>query len=161
MVVKAANTVGNLATFYRRHQSRLFGSDNDIPIFAQQNRIHSRTGIIGSITHQLRGHTIKTGIEASRIAPREFFTFFITDEDEAVAREIGPAVRRFDDDKPFVFRDRRVRSQFSVYAQDAFSPIRNLTVQAGLRYDHSNLLVSELQFSPRIPVSAVRTTARL
>src|SRR5262245_43434754 len=146
----SANTVANLATFYRRHQSRLFGSDNDIPIFAQQNRVHSRTGIIGSITHQLHGHTIKTGIEASRIAPREFFSFFITDEDEAREREIGPTVRKFDDDNPFAFRDRRVRSQFSVYAQDAFSPVRNLTVQAGLRYDHSNLPVSEQQFSPRI-----------
>jgi hypothetical protein len=146
----SANTVANLATFYRRHQSKLFGSENDIPIFAQQNRVHSRAGIIASLTHLLHGHTIKTGIEASRIAPRELFTFFITNDDEAREREIGPAVRSFSSHNPFVFRDRRVGGQFSFYVQDAFSPVRNLTVQAGLRYDHSHLLVSEQQFSPRI-----------
>jgi outer membrane receptor protein involved in Fe transport len=146
----SANTVGNFAVFHRRHESRLFGSENDIPIFAEQDRAHTRTGVIASLTHQRGGHTIKTGIEASRIAPREFFTFYITDEEEAEAREVSDRALEFDDDNPFVFRDRRARGQFSFYLQDQFSPVRNLTVQAGLRYDHSSLLVSAQQLSPRL-----------
>jgi len=148
-------TAGNFAVFRRRRQSRLSGSENDIPIFAEQNRAHTRAGFIASLTHQTGartggGHTIKTGVEASRISPREFFTFYITDEDEAEKREVGDEALEFDDDNPFVFRDRRARGQFSFYAQDQFSPARNLTVQAGLRYDHSSLLVSDQQFSPRL-----------
>src|SRR5262249_59519520 len=44
----------------------------------------------------------------------------------------------------------RVRGQVSFYAQDQFSPLPNLTVQAGLRYDHTGLLVSDQQVSPRL-----------
>lgn len=145
-------TVGNFAVFHRRHQSKLFGSENDIPIFAEQDRAHTRTGFIASLTHQRGGHTFKAGIEASRIAPREFFTFHITDEDVAEEREVSDEALEFDDDDPFVFRDRRVRGQFSFYAQDQFSPARNLSLQLGLRYDRSSLLVSDQQFSPRLGV---------
>jgi outer membrane receptor protein involved in Fe transport len=148
----SARTVSNFAIFHRRHQSKLFGSENDIPIFAEQDRAHTRTGLIASLTHQRGGHIIKTGLEASRISPREFFTFYITDEDVAEEREVSDEALEFDDDDPFVFRDRRVRGQFSVYAQDQFSPARNLTLQVGLRYDHSSLLVSDQQFSPRLGV---------
>jgi outer membrane receptor protein involved in Fe transport len=143
-------TVGNFAVFHRRHQSKLFGGENDIPIFAEQDRAHTRSGFIASLTHQRGGHTIKTGFEASRVAPREFFTFYITDEDVAEEREVSDEALEFDDDDPFIFRDRRVRGQFSFYAQDQFSPVRNLTLQAGLRYDHSSLLISDQQFSPRL-----------
>jgi hypothetical protein len=146
----SANTVTNLAGFYRRHKSDLFGSEDDIPIFAEQDRVHSRLGFIASLTHQRGGHIFKTGIEASRIAPREFFKFYITDEAAAEDREVSEAVQHFDEDDPFVFSDRRVRGQFSAYAQDQFSPLRNLTVQAGLRFDYTSLLVSDHQLSPRL-----------
>jgi len=146
----SSNTVSNLAFFHRRQHSELFGSEQDIPIFAEQDRSHTRTGFIANLTHLRGGHTIKAGIEASRIAPREFLTFFITDEEEAEEREISDAALDFDEDDPFIFRDRRIRGQVSFYAQDHFSPARNLTVQAGLRYDHTSLLVSDQQFSPRL-----------
>jgi len=147
-------TVGNFAVFHRRHQSKLFGSENDVPIFAEQDRAHTRAGLIASLTHQIGaqiggGHTLKTGVEMSRVAPREFFAFYITDENLAEEREVSDEVLDFDRDDPFVFRDRRARGQFSFYAQDQFSPARNLTLQVGLRYDRSNLLVSDQQFSPR------------
>jgi outer membrane receptor protein involved in Fe transport len=154
----SADTVINAAFFNRRHESELFGSEADVPIFAQQDRAHTRTGFIASLTRQIGDragaragvHTIKAGVEASRIAPREFFTFFITDEDVAEDREISDAALKYDRDDPFLFRDRRVRGQFSFYAQDQFSPLRNLTAQVGLRYDHSSLLVSDQQVSPRL-----------
>src|SRR5262245_15461656 len=153
----SASTVINVAFFNRRHQSELFGSESDIPIFARQDRAHTRSGLIASLTHQTSarnrgGHTIKAGVEASRVAPREFFTFFITDQDAAEDREISDAALKHDRDDPFLFRDRRVRGQFSFYAQDQFSPMRNLTAQVGLRYDHSSLLVSDQQVSPRLGV---------
>ncbi len=143
-------TVSNLAYFRRFYQSRLFGSQFDTPIFAEQDRKHVRQGFIASVTHVYRGHTFKAGAEATRVTPREFFTFAITDEVEAEDEGVSEAALEFDLDNPFVFRDRKVRGQVSWYIQDVFSPIENLTVNAGLRYDHSSLLVSDQQFSPRI-----------
>jgi outer membrane receptor protein involved in Fe transport len=153
-------TVGNFAAFHRRHESKLFGSVNDVPIFAEQDRAHTRAGLIASLAHQTGsqmagaqmggGHTLKTGVEVSRVAPREFFTFYITNEDLAEEREVSDEALDFDRDDPFVFRDRLARRQFSFYAQDQFSPARNLTLQVGLRYDRSSLLVSDQQFSPRL-----------
>ena len=153
----SANTVINAAFFNRRHESELFGSEADVPIFARQDRAHTRSGLIASLTHQTGSrmggvHTIKAGVEASRVAPREFFTFFITDGEVAEDREISDAALKHDRDDPFLFRDRRVRGQFSFYAQDQFSPLRNLTAQVGLRYDHTSLLVSDQQVSPRLGV---------
>src|SRR5262245_21264659 len=112
-------TVGNFAVFHRRHESKLFGSDNDVPIFAEQDRAHTRAGLIANLTHQTGshtagaqtggGHTLKTGVELSRVAPREFFSFYITDEDVAEEREVSDEALDFDRGDPFVFRDSRGR----------------------------------------------------
>lgn len=144
------DTVINAAALYRRHESRVFGSDRDIPIFADQDRVHTRAGLIASLTHQRRGHIVKGGLEAGRIAPREYFKFYITDEVVAGQRDVSEKALAFDEDDPFVFRDRRVRGNVSAYLQDQFSPARNLTVMAGLRFDYSSLLVADRQWSPRL-----------
>ncbi len=146
----SASMASNLAWFRRHYESRLFGSALDTPIFASQDRSHTRQGIIFSLTRIFRGHTFKAGIEAARVTPREFFTFAVTDEELAERREVSEAALEFDLANPFIFSDRRVRGQVSWYVQDVFSPARNLTVSVGLRYDHTNLLTSDDQYSPRV-----------
>jgi hypothetical protein len=148
----SADTVTNVAYFRRDYRSELFGSANDTPIFAEQDRGHSRQGLIASLTRAHGSHTIKAGFEASRVSPREFFTFAITDAEEAEEEGISEAALEFDLDDPFVFRDRRAGANLSWYAQDVFSPLRNLTVNAGLRYDRSTLPVTDHQLSPRVGV---------
>jgi hypothetical protein len=144
------STVSNIAYFRRFYESRLLGSEFDTPIFAAQDRRHVRQGILASVTHVYRRHTVKAGVETTRVTPREFFTFSITDQEVAEDEGISEAARAFTRDHPFVFHDRRVRGQASWYVQDVFSPLENLTISAGLRYDHSSLLISDQQFSPRI-----------
>ena len=157
-------TVSNLAWFRRDYRAKLFGSERDTPIFAEQDRRHVRQGFIASLTHARRHHTLKFGLEASRVTPREFFTFAITDEEEAEEFEISEATLEFDRDDPFVFRDRRTGVTTSVYVQDAFSPARNLKLNLGLRYDRSTLPVNDHQLSPRIgavySLPATRTAIR-
>lgn len=148
--VWSSTTVSNLACFRRFFQSSLIGSRFDMPIFANQDRRHARYGMIASITHFTRGHMFKAGTEATRVALREFFTFAITDKEVAERREVSEKALVFDLEDPFVFRDRKARAQASWYVQDSFSPVKNLAVNAGLRYDHSSLLQSEQQYSPRI-----------
>jgi outer membrane receptor for ferrienterochelin and colicin len=148
--VWSANTVTNLAYFHRTHESILRSNERALPLFAEQDRQHSRNGLVASLSHARGGHNFKTGFELQRVSPREYFKFYVTDEEEAEEREVSEPALQFDDDDPFVFRDRATRHQFSAYAQDAFALAKNLNVQLGLRYDHSTLLVSDQQLSPRL-----------
>lgn len=143
-------TVSDFAYFRRAHESTLESNELALPLFAEQDRRHTRHGLLASITHERRGHNLKAGIEFQRVSPQEFFTFFVTDEEEAEEREISDKVIAFDKDAPFIFRERTARNQYSAYVQDAFSPFKNLSLQLGVRYDHSRLLVSAQQFSPRL-----------
>ena len=148
--VWASQTVTDLAYFRRAHKSTLESNELAVPLFAEQVRQHTRHGLLASITHERGGHNLKAGVEFQRVSPREFFTFFVTDKDEAKEREISDRVIAFDEDRPFIFRDRAARNQYSAYVQDAFSVFKNLSLQLGVRYDHSRLLVSAQQFSPRL-----------
>ncbi|MEK6322479.1 MAG: TonB-dependent receptor [Acidobacteriota bacterium] len=143
-------TVTNMAIFHRFHAAKLIGSRFDTPLFAAQDRRHARLGLLASVTHTYSGHTFKVGVEATRVTPNEFFTFAITDPDAAAGEGISDEALVFDQTRPFVFKDRKTRGQASGYFQDQFSPFENLTVSAGVRYDHTSLLVSEQQFSARV-----------
>ena len=157
-------TVTDFAYFRRAHESTLKSNESALPLFAEQDRQHTRHGVLASITHERGGHNFKAGIEFQRVSPREFFTFFVTDAEEAEEREISDKVIAFDQDDPFIFRDRTARNHYSAYIQDAFSSLKNLSLQLGLRYDHSRLLVSAQQFSPRLGavyfISKSRTAIR-
>jgi hypothetical protein len=148
----SAGTVTNLAAFRRAVHAELIGSENDTPLFAAQDRQHTRLGLLAGLTTVRSGHTWKFGLEATRLAPREFFTFAITDPDEAEEFEISYAALQFTRDNPFVFRGQRTGSYVAAFAQDSFSPFRNLTVNAGLRFDRSTLPVTAHQFSPRVGI---------
>jgi hypothetical protein len=147
--VWSKSTVTDFAYYRQSYGSRLFGSPFDTPLSANQDRRDVRQGMIAGVTRSLHGHTLKAGLEASRLSLREFFTFAVTDTAAAQEREISDAALQFDLTHPFVFRDRRIRGQVSGYIQDTFSPLKNLTINAGLRFDHSSLLASDQQFSPR------------
>ncbi len=148
----SASTVTDVAFYRQANTSGLFGSSFDTPLFASQDRGNSRLGIVAGLTRSQNGHTVKAGFEASRVSLREFFTFAVTDREEAEDANISAAALEFDRAHPFLFRDRKTRGQFSGYLQDTFSPIVNLTLNAGLRYDYSNLLASEQQLSPRLGI---------
>jgi hypothetical protein len=148
----SSSTVTDLAVYRQSNSSNLYGSSFDTPLFASQDRSASRLGIVGSLTRSLNDHVFKLGFDASRVSLNEFFTFAVTDEDEAEEVDISEVSLEFDRRNPFLFRDRNTREQFSAYAQDSFSPFANFTVNAGVRFDYSNLPVSEQQFSPRLGV---------
>ena len=146
----SANTLSDVAYFRNFFRSELNGSPFDTPLTANQNRHQTRQGVVASLTHITHGHTIKAGVEISRVSISEFFGFAVTDPDAAEEAEISDAAINFTPDNPFLFSAHVSRGTQGIYAQDDFSPLRNLTISAGLRYDHSNLLVSDQQVSPRI-----------
>jgi hypothetical protein len=146
----SANTVTNIAGYHRYLEANLRPSQFDTPLTAGQARNHSRVGFIANLTHAVKNHTFKFGIEASRVTPDEFFIFAVTNEDEAEANGLSDAALAFGLDHPFVFRERASGHQEALFAQDNFSPLKNLTINAGVRFDHYSLKVTDAMISPRV-----------
>ncbi len=146
----SARTLTNFAWFRHAYSAVLRGSAFDTPLFASQDRSHSRIGGTASLTHAVRGHTLKTGLEAARVALAESFRFAVTDPQSGEAAHLSPQAMAFTPDRPFQFAARATRGLASAYAQDDFSPVHHLTVNAGARFDYTDLLLSDHQFSPRM-----------
>jgi hypothetical protein len=146
----SARTLTNLAIFHHHYRAELSGSPFDTPLFAFQQRHHSRIGGMASVTHAGRGHTIKLGGQATRVSIAEFFSFAVTNVAAADEAGLSAHAESYTPSDPFVFRGDTARALASSYAQDDFSPVPNLTVNLGVRYDYSDLLVSKQQLSPRV-----------
>ena len=135
-------TVADVAWYRHAFSSELIPSEHDTPISAEQERRHERHGVLVNVTHLAGEHLIKLGADFQHVTPREKFSFFIT-TDDGDAGGFGP-------DNPFVFEDAAARNQASVYVQDTISFFDRLTVNAGLRFDTTSVLVEASQLSPRI-----------
>ncbi len=144
--VWSSDRVINVGGYRRFNRSELFPSLQDTPLSASQLRENVRQGFLANFTLFEHGHIIKMGIHAQRVTPEENFSFFVTD-DQA---DLNPLVRQFDQQNPFSFQDRVTQGEFALYIQDTFSFGEEFTLDAGVRFDHTSLLVSESQFSPRV-----------
>ena len=147
--VWSSATVTDLGWYRRSYRGHVIPSTEDTPLSTRQFRKHVRHGALINLTHIHKKHRLQLGADAHRVTPDELFSFFVTDPDEALEADLTPTVLQFDENNPFLFEDRVVRGQASWYIQDTFSLLENLTLNMGLRFDHTAVLVSASQFSPR------------
>ena len=68
----SANTLSDVAYFRNFFHPELNGSPFDTPLTANQNRHQTRQGVVASLTHITHGHTIKAGVETSRVRSLSF-----------------------------------------------------------------------------------------
>ena len=99
----SANTLSDVAYFRNFFRSELNGSPFDTPLTANQNRHQTRQGVVASLTHITHGHTIKAGVEISRVSISEVLGFAVTDPDAAEEAEISDAAINFTPENPFLF----------------------------------------------------------
>ncbi len=117
------------------------GSDRMLPTadretpFSIGSRSTLTAGVKSDLTHLWHGHIIKGGIDLLRL--RELESFFIDGRGDP-------------DVFPINFSGGVRGGQASFYLQDHFSPVRNLSVDAGARYDYFDLIDTRVQISPRV-----------
>ncbi len=131
--------IGDLRAMVRDISTDLWSNALATPIIVAQDRGLREVYLKGTVSAHLGRHELKAGIDSEFGSVREQFSYRITDRS------------RFDSDTPrrFSFADRRQDREQALFVQDLMR-FGNLTVQAGLRYDHYSLLVDENAASPRI-----------
>ena len=149
----STSVVSHVAAYHRRVDAELRDTAAAVPLFATSDRQHDRLGALGSVAWQRGRHTFKSGVEAARLALRESFRFGITDEDAADDAGLSEAAEAFTLAEPFTFADRVSRTQWSAYVQDSVRLSDRATLDVGLRFDRTRLLVPASQWSPRAGVA--------
>jgi outer membrane receptor protein involved in Fe transport len=142
-----------VAVHGRTIDAALLGSAADTPVRADSRREHQRIGIVAGLTHARGRHTLKAGMETARLVLDEDFAFAVTDAEQAEEAEISDAAAQFTPANPFHFRGHANRMQWGLYVQDSVHATDAITLDFGVRFDRTNLLTAQSQWSPRAGVA--------
>ena len=142
------------ASGYIRHQSSaLMPSAFDTPLTADADRSLTRFGVLAGVTRQIEAHLLKAGLEVQTLRLAERFTFAVTDPERGDDAGLSGPAMDFTPEHPFRFEDSARPTLIAGYLQDSWQLNRRWSVAAGIRFDHSRLLLSRQQFSPRVGVA--------
>ncbi|MGI9108027.1 MAG: TonB-dependent receptor [Pyrinomonadaceae bacterium] len=148
---------GQFSFFNRYGTARLTSNPSSTPVVAFQDRSLQNTGGLASLSLTRGSHNLKFGGQFTITPVREEFSFYPTAPFEDFEDEDGETapnpLNSFNASNPFLFDGNRTGRTLSAYVQDRFSPFRNFTIDAGLRYDNYKLVIQEDAFSPRIGVA--------
>jgi hypothetical protein len=116
------------------------GSDHVLPTtdpitpLSMASRSTLTLGVKSDLSRYWRKQNFKVGVDLVRLRENEHFFFD----------------GRGDPDTFPAYDGGTRGGQASIYGQDHFSPVRNVSVDAGIRYDYFDLLNTAVQVSPRI-----------
>jgi hypothetical protein len=138
----------------RDNKLRLTGSPNDTPVIASQDRSLQNEGTNLSLSKLVGDNELKAGVQVKRFPIRETFRFGITDpgQNDPASDTYNPNLAPFDLTRGggfFNFSGERTGQYYAGYVQDTLR-WQNLTVNAGLRYDHNHLFQTESLLQPRV-----------
>ncbi len=144
------NVLGDFRAMVRDLTAALWSNQLSTPIMAGQNRGYHEEYLKGTISIHAGHHEIKTGVDADFASLEESLSYLIT----------NPAV--FDPDTPpsFNFYAHAPDREQGAFAQDEIR-WKNVTVSAGLRFDHYSLLVNQVGWSPRLGIAVYWPWAKL
>jgi len=146
--------IGNAFIFdvvaYRRAASAVLDASTVVPLAASQDRELDHQGINASVSYASGIHRLKAGVQYDRNPVRE--QFHMTGVDGVEYPEAAP----FDPalgGTPFVFAGEKIGQNFGTFIQDTFSPVPDLNVSLGVRFDRYRLVVEDTAISPRVGVA--------
>jgi hypothetical protein len=138
----SSNMLADLRGMVRDNVSDFYSNANSTPIEVFQHNRFREGYFKGSITISHGRHEIKAGVESDNLFLHEHFNYNITDPTQ------------FDPNTPltFGFAGRRPDLEQAVYLQDLIR-LGNWAVNAGLRWDHYQVMLNRQALGPRLAVS--------
>ncbi len=142
--VFSSTVLGSLNARVRDLSAALQSNPESTPIQAFQDRGFRDGYLAGSIDVVLPHHELKAGADAIYSSVHENFSYRITTLDTSI----------FDPSTPpaFAFAGSALDREQAFYLQDQLR-FKNLSLSAGLRFDHYSLRVDETAWSPRLGVA--------
>jgi hypothetical protein len=138
----SSNLLADFRGMVRDNANDFYSNQDSTPIQVFQHNRFREGYFKGSVTYSHGRHEIKVGVEFDNVFLHENLSYIITEPDQ------------FDDDTPptFSFQQSHPDLEQSAYIQDLIH-LGNWTVNAGLRWDHYQLLINRHGVQPRLSVS--------
>jgi TonB-dependent Receptor Plug Domain len=136
------NLLADLHGMVRDNSNDFYSNPFSTPIEILQHNRFREVYFKGSVTISRGRHEIKAGVESDNLFLHENFNYNITDPTQ------------FDPDSPltFSFLANRPDLEQAVYVQDLIR-LGNWTINAGLRWDHYQLILNRQAVDPRFAIS--------
>lgn len=132
---------------YRRVATATLNAQTAVPLAATQNRSLDHQGANAALSYSTGIHRFKVGVQYDRNPVTEHFRMVGRDAaDDPDAARFDPALGG----RPFTFDGRKVGQNVGFFVQDTISPVSDLYLNLGVRYDHYHFLISDAAFSPRV-----------
>jgi hypothetical protein len=131
------NRLLSTSLYARAGSDRILPTTDPVTPLSTASRSPLTLGIKSDFSQAFRGHIIKMGVDLTRLRELESFSF-----DSRGDPDVFPS-----------FSGGVSGGLASVYLQDHFSPLRNFTVDAGVRYDRFDLVDTHVQTSPRVGIA--------
>ncbi|HSA93703.1 MAG TPA: TonB-dependent receptor [Terriglobales bacterium] len=142
-------TVSDVVAYRRSSTAHLLDPEQTgFPFFAEQHRRQRTEGLRASISRQQGGHSLKFGVQVTRLPLSEFFTVAATDP--AILADPANPLSAFPITSPFVFNQKKTGREVALFVQDRFTIAGRLTIDAGLRYDNYRIVAEKDFVSPRV-----------
>ena len=160
----SSHAVADFRTMIRNTASDFFSNPNSTPIEITHHNWFREAYFKGAVTIDRGRHEIKLGLESDNIFLNENTGYVVTDP--ARFDESTPCASRSIDDPAddgpcaFQFVGSRPDLEQSAFIQDLFHS-GNWTINAGLRWDHYQLIVNREAVGPRLAVSRYFPSAGL
>ena len=146
----SSNAVADFRGMVRDNANDFNSNDNSTPIEGFQHNWFREGYFKGTATVDHGRNEWKFGVESDNLFLNENFSYFITDP------------KQFDSGTPqtFAFLGHRPDLEQSAFVQDRIS-LKNWTINAGLRWDHCQLLLNRHAVDPRFSISRYFPSADL
>jgi hypothetical protein len=137
----SANSLGTLEGFVRNNANDLYSNDLSKPVIAFQKNYFNEGYFKGAWSRHYKNQEFKAGVESDNAFLHEKFNYVITDPTQ------------FDPDTPptLGFVESRPDLEQSAFIEDMIH-LGKWTINAGVRWDHYQLILNEHGVSPRVSV---------
>ncbi|MGD0267815.1 MAG: carboxypeptidase regulatory-like domain-containing protein [Candidatus Sulfotelmatobacter sp.] len=157
--VFSSNAIGSLRGMARDNSNDFYSNPSSWPLIATQHNYFKEIYFNGSVSVHHGRQEWKSGVESDATFLHENFSYVMPDCTDPLDTQCPITLGILDAGATtFAFTGTRPDLEQSAYVQDAIR-LGNWTINAGLRWDHYQLLVNQNAVSPRVAISRYFSSA--